>query len=302
MFLQWMAYLRSRVPHHKELLPINLDETSIGYAFPGAAGNITRRRWWPNKRQPPRSKVNQQAARGSITYVALVTPRGDVQRKLPQILIGSRTKRFTLRVLNSLGVIPARVFLIRGSNAWNNSVIMLEILNLLADALRDVVQGFQPVLVMDTCKCHLTDVVLHHSWRLGIWVSIVPAGLTWLLQPLDCFVFARLKSFLRNEFRACLQTHGAVSVAQWFRMLFKAATEFMCGNSWERGVRFLGLLCDRDDMSGTLLSYCPGLKTQTRAELPTVSEVAKVLPRGARVPYWLLFAGPRGFTRRLRVQ
>jgi hypothetical protein len=59
----------------------------------------------------------------------------------------------------------------------------------------------QQTLLLDTCGCHVSDVVTAKAAALNIWLVPVPAGLTHLLQPLDVYVFVGYKRYLREVYR-----------------------------------------------------------------------------------------------------
>ena len=104
-----------------------MDETTVSYIYAPSAGNVCRRRYFPHRRLPPVAKISQGQLRSTVTHCAFIAPHAALQRVLPQVLIGSKS-RFTLRVLNRLGKIPSTVHIIRGKTAWNNGSIMLQIL------------------------------------------------------------------------------------------------------------------------------------------------------------------------------
>lgn len=295
--MKWADYLRSRTPHGKELVEISMDETRLGYAFHGAAGNIVKPRYFPHRRMPPVTNVLQSDARGAVTYVSFLTSHAMLQRELPQILLG-KAVRFPFRTMLQLGRIPRTVKLITTEKGWNTADTMLEILNLLHESLVGF-PNLQVVLIVDCAKCHLSLRVLERVRTLGLWLMFVPAGLTYLLQPLDFYVFHRLKAFLRSEFREALIAQGFVSIFDWFRVIFKAMTDFMVSQDWAPAFDFLGLRGSRATLCDTLVSLCPQLVEQGPPVILQREEVARIVPRGVDVPYWLLFAAPRGVRRRL---
>ena len=57
------------------------------------------------------------------------------------------------------------------------------------------------VLSMDAASIHVHAKVADTRARLGLWLVIVPAHTTWLLQPLDIHVFLKFKRYLRAAFQ-----------------------------------------------------------------------------------------------------
>ena len=156
LFWRWMAWLERQVKPPVQPLLLNLDETALSYSFHLAEGLSVRR-----LRRHGRcySQVRKHDLRGAVTHVAIIADRSEVQLKLPQLTIGNR-HRFTHGLLASVGADkPAFVHLFRRESSWNNITVMCEILELLAAALQEF-PSFQPTLLLDTCGCHVSDVVI----------------------------------------------------------------------------------------------------------------------------------------------
>ncbi len=85
---------------------------------------------------------------------------------------------------------------------------------LVVSALK-AMQGIQIVIVMDTAKPQLFLDVIRAAGDLGLWSLVIPAGLTYFVQPLDVCVFASHEAELKAsylQFRA--RRHGSVDAEQ----------------------------------------------------------------------------------------
>ena len=103
---------------------------------------------------------------------------------------------------------------------------MRSILELVAEASGNFAH-LQPILLLDTVRCHIAPSMLQKAGALNLWMASVPAGLTYLLPPLDVSGFAGYKRFLREQYRcACLETRS-VSPGQWMRLLFQVCVAFL---------------------------------------------------------------------------
>ena len=112
-------------------LLLNLDETALSYSFHQAKGLYVRKL---KRKGRCYSQVRKQDLRGTVTHVAIIANRSEVQPKLPQVIIGNR-HRFTKGLLASVVADkPASVHLFRRKSSWNNISVMCEILDLLAAA------------------------------------------------------------------------------------------------------------------------------------------------------------------------
>ena len=96
-------------------------------------------------------------------------------------------------------------------SSWMNHETFRRVLSELAKSLRHFLSDRLIVLLLDCARCHIHHSIVNLATRLGIWMIFVPSGLTWLLQPLDVAVFARVKFWL---LRLCaekrLHTHTDV--------------------------------------------------------------------------------------------
>lgn len=84
MFWQWASFLQAVVPRGKQLLRINLDETSVAYIPDALRGLVVSRRHW-GARGGRRPVIKGKKARGACTYVAMICDDQEVQKVLPQI-------------------------------------------------------------------------------------------------------------------------------------------------------------------------------------------------------------------------
>ncbi len=110
-YFHWLRYLQHRIPAEKELVFVNFDETSIGYSFVRMRGNVVREKYWPKGVNMPAESIKKSELRGSITPMAFLSHRSDLQPRLPQILVGNK-RRFTLSLPRSVsGSTPGNVHL-----------------------------------------------------------------------------------------------------------------------------------------------------------------------------------------------
>jgi len=62
-------------------------------------------------------------------------------------------------------------------------------------------ERYQPLLIFYAVPLHLADEVMGEVATAGIWYLVIPARLTWLLQPLDTHAFAKYKRYLNTRFQ-----------------------------------------------------------------------------------------------------
>ena len=79
----------------------------------------------------------------------------------------------------------------RMAKGWNNAAEHAIIIRLLSLILAPVLDTLQPVLMFDAVRLHLADDVMTEMAVASLWYLVIPARLTWLLQPLDTHGFAK---------------------------------------------------------------------------------------------------------------
>ena len=205
---QWYNYAASRVPAGKEPLRINLDETSVCLFQGDAKGTVFFRKKRKRGRRllggaagAPSQQVSRKKRRTCVTHIGVVCDNAAVQPRLPQVLIGN-CQTFLVREWAALNArVPANVFLIRQKSAWNNVAVCRRVVGMLGAALQPFAARYQPILLMDAARAHLHASVAERCAAKGIWLIVVPAKLTWLLQPCDTHAFQRYKLYLKAAYQ-----------------------------------------------------------------------------------------------------
>ncbi|CAE7721479.1 unnamed protein product [Symbiodinium sp. CCMP2592] len=222
-FLQWVSWLRSRVPAGKQAVFINVDETSISLARPDLKGNIV----------PGKCSLQQKGkrTRGALTHVASICNRSDIQPCLPQVIL-SNTRVVSQKLAKSLLPLqPETVRLVRGKTGWSTAASFVEYLKMLRDAL-SLWPEIQPILVMDCAPAHLADSVIEAANNQGFFTAVCPAGLTPLLQPLDVYCFQGYKHYLAEKTRDAVDLSMS-SLSSRMQILFGACTTYLSRRSWK---------------------------------------------------------------------
>jgi hypothetical protein len=253
---------------------------------------------WFFKGRGPAAKAKLKSIRTAVAHVALVCPKPEIQAVLPQIFIGNESA-FPVSELDAC-VKPAVVQYWRHKSSWNSVTHMQQILKEIAQVFVSFPNA-QPILILDAAPIHLHVSVLEQGMKSSVWLACVPAGLTWLLQPLDTHVFGQYKAWLRNNFRMML-SQGPVSVQQWLQLLGKGATTFLQGRSWERAFESDGILGSRNRLSCHLQDYTspPALGAPDSSHHPpTEEDLEKILPRGRATHRTLWLHKPLGRKRYL---
>jgi hypothetical protein len=291
-FWEWSDYLRQCARDaDKEPLFVNLDETAVSMCSPAAKGMVVTKRWWRGQVRPGQS-IPRSVRRSMVTHVGLCTHRTDVQGRLPQIFIGNE-RIFTQRLMGAVSdLLPPKILFWRKKSSWNTAALMVQILNEISHAL-EAFPKVQIILVLDCSKIHLTPAVLKTAADLNLWLLVVPARCTWLLQPLDTHVFSPYKAFLRRAYRDSKNAEGQVSPEAWAQTLVDVSTTFLCGRTWEHAFCQTGILGDRSRLTRDLAAAVGDMpRQQGTVQSVSAGLIRNLLPRRHVFSYWQFVRRP----------
>ena len=273
------------MPDGKELVVLNLDETCVALYHGDQKGNVIARsqRFQPGK--TPVQRTSRHEMRACVTHVAIICNNPIVQQFLPQEILGNQ-HIFLVRDLRVLeGDVPPNIKFIRAKSGWTNIEYMRGLMKRIADAVKQAGDQYWPVLMMDCARQHLHQSVFSAAKRAGIKLVLVPAKLTWLLQPCDTHVFLRYKKQLRKLYmeERCRAASGKVSVVQWLRMIVAVITSVMESHSWEKAFLDNGFGDGQMQTSRFILSHMePSAMLPAPHVQPTDIVLQTVLPVHSR--------------------
>ena len=287
---QWWNHCLAKVPPGTTALRINLDETSVCLFQGDAKGHV-----FANKRQHPdgyAQRAPRSKRRSCLTHVGIICDRLDLQPLLPQVVIGNE-RTFPKACFAELqAACPPNVVLIRQRSAWNDKGLCSNIVHRLGAALKDRIDGLQPILLLDAVRLRTAPKVLSAGAKWRIWPVVVPAKMTWLLQPLDTSAFQAYKAYLTKSYqraRAASPT-GDVSISGFLHCVYDAARHTLQGKSWS-------LAFDRAGFSPSQAKLSEFVKRQLQIEQPveigagrpTEEQLRGCFPARAAIPVVALF-------------
>ena len=290
---------------------LNLDETRVLFYVKSGVGNVAMRggvarraRGGAARRRRPQQTASKGAQRAAMTHVGIVCDDPVLQGYLPQVFIANDKLLRARDVLATEANLPPFTCLIRGRSSWNSNAHMVTIVRLLGRALQARAPGAQFILSMDAVRLHLSAVVLKECARWGIRVVVVPAGLTWLLQPLDTHVFAQMKRAIRDAYQDRVGREGAMALATpgWVEVVTNTIYCFLRRGRWAHAFDHNGFGASQQLVSQRVLS---ALEWQTAPAVPSSepseAQVRALCPQGSRTDVRLLTRGRAGFILRIPV-
>jgi hypothetical protein len=212
---------------------VNLDETSVSNLRHGQKGTIISR-----TSQKKLRVQNAPATRNATeaTLMACVCNDNRMQKHMPQVWLPRWTKgklpTQAFREVFAHAGYPQEAW--HGPHSWLLQRTMHAWLQRLRRRVDNLRTGVHIILIMDVCPVHVAPAVAEMARRLQISLAFVPARCTWLLQPADTHVFARLKHRMRHHIaHGKLQaSDGTLKPTQLMTALTTAVQEVLVQGQW----------------------------------------------------------------------
>ena len=285
VFWSWNNYLETRAAYAgQQVLRINMDETPVCPFQGGGPGNILLERSTGDHTRPNRMQVPKGLCRTYLTYLAFVCNDAELQPFLPQIIIGNQAV-FKARDMERLqSHAPPNTFLVRAKSHWTNQEIMQEVTELLVA----IVQRHRPhayvIWYFDTAGSHLVQENLEYAFEMGLNIVPVPAKTTFLLQPVDVFLFHKFKIFLRKFYRQLQASQGVsvLSIPVFLQAVYMSMDCAIEAMDLEQMFAKVGLGNNQAHVKKSIPKYLEAPVTAAPAREPSASDLRLVLPLNKR--------------------
>ncbi len=228
LFLTWVAYLGSIGFSMAQSLWLNMDETPLRFIQPSRKGNAySHASHLPDAR--PRD-ISLRDRRTTVTLAAIVASQVDAQTLLPQVLLPNEEgrKRLWKTLPATLKTIWPNVEVIHNTGGWMNSNAMLTYIDRIHGVLGHA--GYHKVvLLMDAARAHCTPAVFAKLADIGWKVCLIPSRLTYLLQPLDAYIFALFKQrvYVDHMEARCSARAGELSYSEWMHTCARSMRSYL---------------------------------------------------------------------------
>ena len=273
-----------------------MDETSVASFYGTSRGNVMNMSPGPLAGVEPFADAEaiQWASRAKrrtcFTHCAFICNVASVQKKLPQLVIVNEKVR--LPDYNAiLQRRPENVYIKRQKSAWNNEEIMVALVAVLKEHLLDEFAHYEVVLFLDAAKCHTVPRVVSACNRHGILLIILPAKLTWLVQPCDTHLFGIYKSYMRVRWQeiAAVAENGEVDLQALFTIIFDTIENVINARCWRSAFMDDGFHTNFARLSDFIMKRLEyKQKPAINAEQPTQETFALCYPSRSVIPTNLL--------------
>ena len=241
----------------------------------------------------PVQHASKAQQRKGITHVAIICDNTAIQPTLPQVVLASEHVLRVRDLATILASVTPNFHVWRRKSGWINKDVMKELLLVLGKVLHPLLAQYQPVLLMDAHSVHCAPDVVRAAARQHIWICIVPASMTFILQPLDTDVFARYKQYLRKCYQEIVsdQTPADMSAAAIICSINEACRYVLQAHPWgpvfcKNGFGSKQALVRESVRSGLEWTCIPPVPET----LPGLAEFRACFPDRTIIPFSELFA------------
>ena len=289
---QWWNFAETLCAAGKTVLRLNLDETAVKTWMQPGKGLMCKPGPHESRRKKRFAPASRKQQRGCVTHVAVICDRPEIQTHLPHVLIGNKS---ILPAYIQREIEPRlfrNVFLVRRQSAWVDAAYMVKIISLLGTILRPFLSEYQPVLLMDALGAHIAEVVFKAAARFGIWVLIVPAKLTWLLQPADTHLFYKYKMRVKRCFTEAMARSptGMLDLRDVILAINHAVRHVCQAHDWSKAFDENGFGQHQRLVRRSIIETA-GFTTpmSVPATMPNLAQFQSIWPAGQHVPLDAVF-------------
>jgi hypothetical protein len=269
LHLQWSKFLFADVIANDSYVIINLDETSIQHEYASRKGflvdmSVQQRNAAACFFQP----LKMSSTRSHMTLVASICNNRECQPYIPQFLIPNKNIT-TQTEYNLMHNLRSPIMTIPDATGWVTKDLMPFIITSLRRGVHQWRHDATMILVMDAASQHLSHDVLCHAARLGVMLVSIPAGCTWLLQPLDVSVFRCFKDTLRQlqMTRKIDAQAQQLNHADRINILGETIQSVLVTRNWQSAFDRVGLCLEWTALGTKVYHYAGALDTIPNAPL-----------------------------------
>ena len=291
---QWLNFLEGRAPQGKKIVHLNMDETSLKFypaqARQGAIATLPGQKLSDMGCLP--GQANLSLRRRAVTLVAFIADDCEVQRVLPQVIVGSAVN-IPPRWAALQQRRPGCVYVVRQAHGWLNARGLKNIFKLLGACLRPLAESRFFILSMDAAPVHMTASAARAAHRAGVMPHLLPARTTSLMQPLDLLVFARLKRCISQDYEtACIKSERAtLPLSSTLDIFSKVTDDVLTGGDHQKAFAKCGLGNRQQDVGRTLLRHLNvDAVTTISSALPSLEQLQTVYAARKSIPVIALFS------------
>ena len=188
----------------RKVVALNMDETMIAYGYSGRKGTVVTEHMWDDINDVLLvDGLSSSVTKMKMSLTACIASDTHVQSMLPQNL-QAKKKTFPQYLADLAdAILPENVAIKVRDSIWTTQETFVEWLNELHASLFELQRSHYFILIVDASRIHINEEIARRCAAFGFLLIFIPAGLTWLLQPLDVYVFADFKWRIKERPMKC---------------------------------------------------------------------------------------------------
>ena len=299
---RWTNYLHRCAGRDKQVVLVNFDETSVKLVPEEKPGFLSRAAHRLSVTgRPMGRRVARSATRACLTHLAAICTCPDIQKELPQLILIGEKQMSEERFQRLQADKPNCVHIWREQKAWVTIAVMQRYVRLLGQCLRAYRRTHRFIVFFDVFAAHVAPAVLRTFALQDFWVCLIPARMTWALQPADTHLLATYKRKLAEEWqrRGLLSPTGLVQWEGLLAALWRVIEGIVNATDWRRAFASDGLTPGQTLVSTRTLAklgFGPAAP-RVSAEIPRLDDLTAVFPTRREPPLTELFLGIERFAR-----
>lgn len=282
IYLRWVQYLLQVKLKDRQVILLNMDETSLSSKIATKYGVFAQQHADEHRNHDVGSPRQRS---WTCMLKALICSDHTMMKHLPQVMMpkyrNGDSPPAALKVsYESMGQ-PLEAW--HKSSGWATSTSMLLWLRTLSKRLKTLAPQAECVLLLDCASTHVNARFLMDAIRLKIHVLIVPAGCTWLLQPLDVYVFGPFKRALRKRLSLWqVQSRSSIiDIHTRISLTGETLQKELVAKSWAEKMKRVGLSHSVEGLNKKLRILTKNSNLSPQA--PTKDDLELLLGKGARM-------------------
>lgn len=278
IFLQWVQWLWAVPLRNRDVVCINIDETPLYKQLQPRKGYVLQSQRKHDLNAYARVPLRDR--RGQATLLGCIADDFELHRALPQFVL-TNDKNLSRAEKAVLAVLPSPLQWVHPSKGWVTTAILKQLITRLRRAVRAERPAAEVVLFMDCATIHISDELLKHCSILNVHPVLIPAGLTYLLQPLDSHVFGSFKREL-SEMQEKLRGEHPLGILQgdaWLNAVSSCVLQHIVHKDWTHAFGDNGMLQSTGSLRARIQGLLGGCRLPLPLRLPSDEELGKLVGR-----------------------
>ena len=199
IYLRWIRWIMTEALPGRDHVFVNMDETLVSKIAAQSSGFVPSRQV-QKERHMVRKKLGPDRHDVRTSLLGTVCNDPALQPFLPQVFLPCYSKHVVppMEVLGEYRRSRGPLEYWHNTNGWSSGRLIQRWLTRLRSIISSVRPGAWIIVVLDCATSHLHAEVLRHARRMSLLMLIIPAGLTFIFQVLDAYIYADLKRSIRR--------------------------------------------------------------------------------------------------------